>query len=346
MKLDEIRQWSQSFGEISSPDEKQKLYEYLLSQGHDMENLYQELEMSSRYVNTHVDVSGANGSIQLHSHSFYEILFCCASPGVEYLLGAERYRIETGDIICVPPGVSHCPLLPEHMSEPYKRYVLWFSPEFKSLLTQFSHVLNPPEVGLLRTTRAKWKVLENSFRNGVLEAQRKAPGWEAAVIGNTISLLALLYRAILDESLTPPQVEKPELLDQVVAYVEFHLSKEITLADTARQFYVSQSTISQIFRNKMGVSFYHFVIQRRLIAAKTLIESGLSMEAVAEQVGFSDYSAFYRAFRQEYGISPKQYRKLQSGNAARPAGAALPADPLPYPSSDSGISRSHGGQSG
>ena len=29
------------------------------------------------------------------------------------------------------------------------------------------------------------------------------------------------------------------------------------------------------------------------------------------RVGFSDYSSFYRAFKQEYGISPRQYRALQ-----------------------------------
>lgn len=312
MKLDEIREWKQSYGEISSPDGQQRLYAYLLSQGYDMENLYQELEMSSRYVDTHVDISGSNGNIQLHSHNFFELLFCCSSSGVEYLLGAERYRIEKGDIIFVPPGISHRPLLPEHMSEPYKRYVLWLSSDFKSLQSQFSsnHIFDHPEVSLLRTAGTKWKVLENYFRDGVLESQRKAPGWEAAVIGNTIVLLTLLHRAILDKSAAPLHAEKPELLDQVVAYVESHLSEVITLADTARQFYISQSTISQTFRNKMGVSFYHFVIQRRLIAAKALILQGISLESINERVGFSDYSTFYRAFKREYGISPRQFRKL------------------------------------
>ena len=64
----------------------------------------------------------------------------------------------------------------------------------------------------------------------------------------------------------------------------------------------------------MGVSFYRCVTQRRLIAAKGLILEGTALEAVAGRTGFSDYSAFYRAFRQEYGISPRQYRTLQEGS--------------------------------
>ena len=61
----------------------------------------------------------------------------------------------------------------------------------------------------------------------------------------------------------------------------------------------------------MGVSFYRCVTQRRLIAAKALILDGHPLENVGQQVGFSDYSSFYRAFKQEYGIPPRQYRKLQ-----------------------------------
>ena len=49
-------------------------------------------------------------------------------------------------------------------------------------------------------------------------------------------------------------------------------------------------------------------LQRRLIDAKTRIENGQRLEEVAAQTGFSDYSGFYRAFRNEYGISPRQYR--------------------------------------
>ena len=60
----------------------------------------------------------------------------------------------------------------------------------------------------------------------------------------------------------------------------------------------------------MGVSYYRFVTQRRLIAAKTLIQQGTALENVAEAVGFSDYSGFYRAFKQEYGISPTKFKAL------------------------------------
>lgn len=129
------------------------------------------------------------------------------------------------------------------------------------------------------------------------------------MLSNTTYLMVQLYRAIREQSGLELKAEQPELLDRVMAYIEGNFHRHISLADTAKQFYVSESTVSQLFRQKLGVSFYRFVTQRRLITAKTLIEEGMLLEDVGRHVGFADYSAFYRSFRQEYGISPRQYRK-------------------------------------
>ena len=103
-----------------------------------------------------------------------------------------------------------------------------------------------------------------------------------------------------------------ELLDRIMAFVEAHYTEEIRIGELSKQLFVSSSTVSHLFKEKMGVSFYRYVSQRRLIAAKTLIEKGQLLEDVAVQTGFADYSGFYRAFKQEYGISPRQYRNLQT----------------------------------
>ena len=111
------------------------------------------------------------------------------------------------------------------------------------------------------------------------------------------------------------KAEKPELLDRITAFVEAHYDQEITIADLSRQFYVSSSTVSHLFKQRLGVSFYRYVTQRRLIAAKNLIQKGVLMENVAAKTGFADYSGFYRAFRKEYGVSPRQYRALQESGS-------------------------------
>lgn len=323
MKLSDLRKLSAGMALWQTPPDPQLLARELTALGYDPGNLYQELEMESRFVDTHRDTSYSNANVGLHSHTFYELLYCRNTCGAEYLVGAERYRLQKGDVILVAPGISHRPLLPETMPEPYQRDVIWISTEFMPLLRQAVQDVQFAQLrqsSLLRTAGTQWEIIGQLFHNGVVEAEKRAPGWELAVIGNTVTLVSCLYRALLDRNAVPMQAEKPERLEQILAYIEAHLAERITLAEVAHQFFVSESTVVQLFRKKMGVSFYRCITQRRLIAAKTLIEQGQLLEDVAARTGFSDYSGFYRAFKQEYGISPRQYRSLQE-TATRKASA-------------------------
>jgi len=314
MKLADIRRLSGYFDYAESAASQEQVNEILRSLGYDPASLYQELEMSSPLVDTHRDVSFSNQQMQLHSHNFYEVLFCRNDCGGEYLIGSERYRMQRGDVIFVPPGVGHRPLLPEPLTEPYKRYVLWLTQE---MLDLFAETYAPDAARtdlrnrVLRITPRHSEEIGELFRRGVQEAEAQRPGWQAAVLGNTLILLTQLGRILQEQDTALMHAESPELLDRVLAYIEENLSGHLTLADTAKHFYVSESTISQVFRKKMNVSFYHTVTQRRLIAAKSHILQGMELEQVGRMVGFADYSTFYRAFRKEFGIGPSQFRKMQ-----------------------------------
>jgi AraC-like DNA-binding protein len=159
----------------------------------------------------------------------------------------------------------------------------------------------------MRTAGTRWESIGELFRSGVKEAEKQAPGWESAVMGYALLIFAKLKQAYIERSAGELKAEKRELLDEITAYIETYYANAMTLGDLAKRFYVSESTISHLFKQKMGVSLHQYVTQRRLIAAKNLILRGVPMEAVAEQVGFSDYSSFYRAFKGAFGISPRQF---------------------------------------
>lgn len=314
MKISMLREISKRFAPPQTPEQMQKIWEALQKEGVAFQNFYQELEMSSPMVDTHRDETHNNAVMSLHSHDFYEMLYCRECRGVEYLVGAECYRIQSGDIIIVPPGISHRPLLLEEENAVYRRDVVWFSRAFVDLTMKMLPYqqlqFGLQEVIFLRTKATKWEFLEALFAKGVQEAEDEAPSFEGIVVGNTIMLLTQITRALGESGSVQMRAKKPELLEQVMAYIEDHLQEKITLEEIARQFYVSVSTITNLFRQKMGTSFHRCVTQRRLIAAKSRISAGENLEDVSRAVGFSDYSSFYRAFKKEYGITPRQYTQL------------------------------------
>lgn len=313
MKIDDFQELTKLKWNYTEDDHR-KMLDMLKEMGIDPGNFYQELEMSSRYVNTHRDVSYYNVQVNLHSHNYYEIIYCHRCADVEYLIGADRYRLQKGDIIYVPPGTSHRPILPENMQEPYERSVLWISREFMETIHRMfpDEAVSRQDFSLpIRTGGTRWEFLGDLFRAGVQEAEEKRPGWDAAVLGNTLTILANIKRAFMERTAGTMRAETPELPDRIMDYIEHHYAEAVSVDDLARKFYVSSSTVSHLFKQKMGVSLYRYITQRRLIAAKALIREGHLLESVGEMAGFRDYSAFYRAFRQEYGISPRDYRKLQ-----------------------------------
>ena len=310
MKKDQLYQLLRSIPHPHTPEGSARFRELLTANGIDPGTLYQSMEMSSRYVDAHMDVSHPGDVVAPHSHNFCEMVYCL-SGGVDYLIGSDHLHIQRGDILSIPPGITHTPLIPEQMSEPYRRHVLWISPDFFSLLSSMLLLDSSTEKGfplLIHTGGTEWEYLGGQyFRRCVQECEQQQYRYDAMVFGIAAKLAVQLSRFLQSQNTELP--EKPELLEQIIHYVEAHLAERITVADIAARFWVSPSTFSQLFRKKMGVSFYRYVTQRRLLEAKVLIRSGVPMDQVSIAVGFQDYSTFYRAFKSEFGLSPAQFKK-------------------------------------
>lgn len=310
--MDILQQNSFTFLDNLSPDEKQLLHNTPAARKQAQLFSNDRGQLSQIGVAIHRQSSPREWIIPLHCHDFTEIIYCRQAVGVEYLVDSRRYRLQNGDIICVPQGIAHRPLFPDSMTEPFIRDELWLSSEFiKSMGRRLpdDFPLTRRNAYFLRTTGTRWEHIGQLFHRGVQEMEEQPFRWENYVLGSAIQLFVEVCRALIDEGAPQIVMENTELFDRIMAYVEKNLSKKITLESTAKAFFVSKSTVTRTFQKHLGVSFYSYVTQRRLITAKGLILSGEPLESVAEKVGFSDYPTFYRAFKQEYGISPRQFRK-------------------------------------
>lgn len=104
-------------------------------------------------------------------------------------------------------------------------------------------------------------------------------------------------------------VRKEQLLKQICTYVDEHLAERINLATVSEHFQVSISTVTQLFQYKSDMTFHQYLTHRRMAAAEALISRGIPLEEVGKQVGYNDHSSFYRAFRQHFGTSPREFKR-------------------------------------
>jgi AraC family transcriptional regulator len=100
-------------------------------------------------------------------------------------------------------------------------------------------------------------------------------------------------------------------LKQTLAYIEDHLSEDISLSQLAALTGISASHFKTLFRQSTGVPLHQYVIQRRLDRAKDLLMVGkLSIAEIALASGFSHQSHLARHLRRASGLSPRVMKRL------------------------------------
>lgn len=266
--------------------------------------------------NVSFDIQADFGTVytpgELTAVDSYRILYCRCNSNAEAVIGDEHYSLGRGDILMVKPHTTHGFLSYGNVGEPYIGYVVTVSEGYVQKLLRIIHQENfrdSYENSIIHTRGTLWERVDNLFIVALEEQEVKAPGWETALLGDSIVLMIQIGRAASSESTAAARSDKQELLTGILSYVESNLGEKITLEDVANRFFVSSSTVTHMFAKKMNISFYKYVMQRRLWQAKNLIKEDMPMERIAAKVGFGDYSAFYRAFKQEFHMSPRQYHK-------------------------------------
>ena len=101
-----------------------------------------------------------------------------------------------------------------------------------------------------------------------------------------------------------------ERRDHVFSYIEEHFPEHITLPDAARQIHIAPTSLSRLFKKNTGITFVQYITNIRLRhAVSDLTGSQLSISDIALNNGFSTASQFNKIFKQQFHLSPGEYRK-------------------------------------
>ena len=103
-----------------------------------------------------------------------------------------------------------------------------------------------------------------------------------------------MQRALSDAAVTPDQID----------YINAHLTEDLSIEKLSSHFYINRYYLMHIFRDETGGTVGNYISSKRLLMARNMIRSGTAATQACFGCGFGNYSAFYRAYKKEYGISP------------------------------------------
>ena len=265
--------------------------------------------------------------VALHHHDFYEVYFFL-SGNVQYNIESRSYLLTPGDVLLISPMELHQPMFGSEHRE-YERIVLWID---KGFLEEFAlpgmdmtgcfNTTAPGHTNLLRPEGVARQYLTFLLENLLVEDASEDPYSEMAALSLLGQILVSLNRLARQNAGEEHKSRPDTTVYSVLGYINEHYSEALTLDDLANRFFISKYHLSREFQRLVGTSVHRYIVQKRLVMAKQMLSEGKPSSEVYQLCGFGDYSNFFRAFKAEYQISPKDYVLRLKENSYR-------EDPLP-----------------
>ena len=246
-----------------------------------------------------------------HYHDFHKLIWFI-SGNVEYHIEGKTYKLEPHDILLVNKGEIHKPAVGEDAV--YERYVFYISTDFLdehseegSNLNQCFQMALKEQGNIIRLNPAQSRMLFETVR--LLE---KAEGED--IYAKEMYCRILFLKLLIE--LNRCCIENPEVFHktarydkkvvEMIHYINENLSQDLTIEALSSRFYLSKYHMMRKFKEETGYSMHQYVLEKRILAARNLILSGMPATTASTECGFKDYSTFSRAYKKLLGQLPSE----------------------------------------
>lgn len=258
------------------------------------------------------------GAVQMHSHDFYELLYIEAGE-MAYHVDNRLYRLREGDFVLINRNsLHHYQLIADGPEKSSRRILLWVTREYMQQLSgervDLSACFCRGESPVWHFPRRHSRMLVSFLAElaGLQESAQEEQG-ENDLIGRSYMTLffVTLNRLCRDPAFLSRDVELvyDPMAAQVLAYIDDHLERSLTVEELAEQVALSKYYFLRRFYAATGMTAHEVVMKKRLMYACRLMEEGMSVSEAWGKCGYRDYSSFFRKFKKEFGVSPKEFQK-------------------------------------
>ena len=245
-----------------------------------------------------------------HRHSdFCEIVTVLDGTAIN-AVGEQRYSVKRGDIFVMREGTVHGYIQPEG----FRICNLMISTEkMKELEQDLSDISGFCSLFLkpLGEGGAMW-MPPDVFNETAKLISKMIVEYDASRAGRVQMLSSLLTQFILTVSRyygTPMKKCEKIGIERAAVYLEEHYMEDSPVKKAGELSHYSQRHFERLFSDTYGITPSRYLIDVRIKHARSLlVTSDMPIATIAQQCGFCDASYFTKVFRENTGVSPRNYR--------------------------------------
>lgn len=262
---------------------------------------------------------------QSHYHDFHKLLLF-ENGSLSYYIEGETYQLQPWDLVLVPAGQVHHPVI--HSKTPYCRLIVYISPAFlehyrrqgvdlyhcfSRCAQENSHILRMKNFKDTRLYPVFLELVRSAQEAAVLYDSRDSLPAPLHLYQKSVLLQFMLLVSHLsaeDTLFCPAASGSNTQILQALSYINLHLAENLSVDQVAASCFLTPSYLMHLFRKETGYTILSYITEKRLFAARTLIQSGVPVTEACLLSGFQSYSSFYRAYQKKFRESPKNSRNI------------------------------------
>ena len=244
-----------------------------------------------------------------HYHDFHKVVIFISGKAAYHIEG-KTYHLKPWDILLVDRHAIHRPEIDP--SVPYERFILWIQNDIpQTELLKCFQKANDRSYNLIRLHPS----LQEKLKDILMELESSAKSEEYA--GNLLTqalfqqFMVYLNRIFLEKQYIFDK--KSYTFDSQIAgilqYINHNLKEDLSVEKLAARYYVSKYHLMRKFKEETGYTLHNYIVNKRLLMARTLISEGTPVIKAAQESGFAEYSTFSRAYRRQFKASPSEETK-------------------------------------
>ena len=241
-----------------------------------------------------------------HYHDFHKVVIFISGKAAYHIEG-KAYQLKPWDILLVNRHAIHRPEIDS--SVPYERFILWIQNDipWQELLKCFQKA-NDRSYNLVRLNSALQEKMKDILFE--LENSAKSDEYGREILTQSLFLQFMVYlnRIFLEKQYIFDK--KSYTFDSQIAcilqYINHNLKEDLSVETLSAKYYVSKYHLMRKFKEETGYTLHNYIVNKRLLMARTLISNGMPVTKAAQESGFAEYSTFSRAYRKQFKTTPSE----------------------------------------